>query len=220
MKRKKLLFLLPLAFVVFLTRAQTTAKESVRDFVTKVYIHGLPYEQAKAYGKSAVPELVKMLNEPGLEKYWTNIIVSLGYIGDPAAVKPLVSFMQNSKGEISLARFNAILYVFQALGHISQSGDALSLNTLIDYTNLDSWKTRKLQFGYSRYNAAALSEVLARQAIVGLGISGQPAAMKKLNELRQSKQTRSDWQDNLDEATIVNKRVRTEGAKKVFGQKQ
>jgi len=76
-----------------------------------------------------------------------------------------------------------------------------------------------LSFSYQQYKNEALGEVLARQAIVGLGISGNPEAMKNLNMMKQKSETRKDWQDNLDEAIKLNDRVKKQGAKSVFGKK-
>lgn len=219
MKKVKHISLLALLLAGFFGWSQSPAKEPVREFVTKLYFHGIPYEEARSYGKAAIPELVAVLKDPGLEKYWPNVVITLGFIGDPSAVKPLLNFVQESKGEISLNRFRAILRVFQALGHIAQSGDNTSLNTLLNYTSAAHWKAKNMQFTYNQYSGEAMGEVLARQAIVGLGISGSAKALEKIAELKASKETRKDWQDNLTEAATMNVKVKTMGARKVFGNK-
>lgn len=193
-----------------------TYSKNVREFVTKMYIHGLPYEEAKLYGKPAVPELLKMLKDPSLEPYHANIVSALGYIGDPLASNDLVYYVEASKGEISLDRFNAILLVFQALGHIAQSGDSGAMKTLKDYTSSESWKSKKLNFSFKQYKTSVLSEVLVRQAIVGLGITGKTEAQQKLDELRRSSTTPRDLKDNLNEAMNLNEKIQKLGAKKVF----
>lgn len=198
---------------------QTSQKLDIKSFVTRLYIHGLPYDEAKAYGKQAVPELLLLLKDPSLEEYWPNIVLALGFIGDESATKPLISFMENSRGEISIHKFRAILRVFQSLGHISQSGNKESLNLLKSYTDINTWKTRNLRYAYAQYRDEALSEVLARQAIVGLGISGKAEANQQLKKIRQNKNTRKDWSDNLDEAINLNERVKTQGPQKVFSTK-
>ncbi|HEY0680205.1 MAG TPA: hypothetical protein VGD17_18095 [Chitinophagaceae bacterium] len=217
-KLKLGLLLIPLAFC-FSGSGQTAPQVPVKEFVTKLYIHGLPYDQAKAYGKPAVSELLTLLRDQTLEEYWPNIVLTLGYIGDPSAVKPLMDFMENSSGEVSIHRFRAILRIFQALGHISQTGNKESIMHLNDYTSLNSWKTRELKFKFNQYSQENLSEVLARQAIVGLGISGLPEANEKLKGIKNRKDTRKDWEDNLSEAIQLNERVGRQGAQKVFSVK-
>ncbi len=192
----------------------------IKTFVTRFYIHGVPYDEAKLYGKSAIPQLTQMLKDKTYEQHWPNIVTTLGYIGDPMAVNDLIQFMENSTGEISIYQFRAIIRVFQALGHISQTGDITSLNALKEYTAITSWQKRKLLFKYHQYSNDILGEVLARQAISGLGISGKPDAMKKLNELKLSKDTRADWQDNLQEAIQLNGKVSSQGPHKTFSRSQ
>jgi hypothetical protein len=62
----------------------------VADFVRQVFIHGLPYEDASRYEQSAVPVLLKMLNDPKEEPYWSNIALVLGIVGDENIVDPLI----------------------------------------------------------------------------------------------------------------------------------
>jgi hypothetical protein len=207
-----LLFLLLMSL-----RGITQSKESVREFVSRHYIHGMPYDQAQSYGKQAIPELLAMLQDQSVQQYWPNIVMTLGYIGDASAAGPLIKFMESSYGELSLEKFRTILRVFQALGHMSQSGNPELLKVLREYTSLNSWRVKNLRFSYNQYKGAALSEVLARQAIVGLGISGRVEANARLKELTRARDTRKDWSDNLAEAIMLNDRVNREGAKKVFG---
>lgn len=201
---------------MFTSSLYAQEKTKLYDFVTKQYVHGMPYEEAKAFGGNAVPKLIDMLQNKSLEYYWPNIVTTIGYIGDPSAILPLNNFVQNSIGEISTDRFRAILRVFQALGHIAQTGNAQAIKILKEYTALDSWKSKKIQFKFQQYQNDALSEVLARQAIVGLGISGRTEARQRLIELSQKADTRKDWTDNLQEALTLNEKVSREGAEKVF----
>lgn len=189
----------------------------LKTFVTREYIHGLPYDEAKLYGVTAVPALLLMLNNPDFERFWGNIVAAIGYIGNPSATKPLLEFIQSQEGEISVDRFRAVLSAFQALGHIAQSGDRLALTELANYNNLNSWKEKKLAFSYGIYKREALSEVLSRQAIQGLGISGRPEAYRILSEMSKRKDLRKDWIDNVNDAMSLNEKVKMYGARKLFG---
>lgn len=219
--KTRLLLLTAVLFTCVHIYGQSPGKPSVdvKTFVMRHYYHGLPYDEAKMYSKDAVPVLLEMLKDPSMDHYWQNIIVTIGYIGDPSAVEPLTKFMEQLKGEIPIQRFRAVLGVFRALGHISQTGDQASLKALLEYNSLNSWKEKKLNFSYGPYKQQALSEVLNRQAIQGLGISGRPQALQALKQLKTRKDLRADWIDNVDEAVSTNEKVRVQGAKAVFGQK-
>jgi hypothetical protein len=68
-----------------------SASMDVRDFVRQVFIHGIPYEEARRYDASAVPVLLAMLRDPAQEDFWANVAVVLGMIGDERAVEAGVS---------------------------------------------------------------------------------------------------------------------------------
>jgi len=65
----------------------------VKEFVRRIFIEGVPYEEARKYGPTDVPTLLKMLADPKEEAYRTNIVVTLGIIGDERAVDPLIAFL-------------------------------------------------------------------------------------------------------------------------------
>jgi HEAT repeat protein len=222
MKKAKLLILVLLVQAIPYGMAQpaNTPSPDIRAFVTQTYRHGLPYNQAKDYGRAAIPQLVNMLKDKSLQDYWQNIVLTLGYIGDPAAAKPLIQFLERQQGEVSVQCFRATLSVFYALGHIAQSGNPLALQTLKEYNSLDTWKTKNLNFSYARYKNEVLSEALSRQAIQGLGVSGQPEALEVLRTMKNQKDLRADWQDNVAEAIEINEEIKAKSAQKVFGKGQ
>ena len=60
--------------------------EDLRAFVTKWYVHGTPYAEARAYGPGAIPDLVAMLHDPEMEPHWVKVVYTLGCIGDPLSL--------------------------------------------------------------------------------------------------------------------------------------
>jgi len=207
-----------LAFCLAGTATPAQAQHTVRDvraFVTTLYYEGLPYGEAKSYGPGVLPQLYDMLADDELQPYWANIVGMIGYLGEPSSIQPLLDFVHRQKGEISVNQFRAVLQVLPAIGHISQTGDVDALDTSVRYTERDSWQKESLQFSYGRYHDTALSEVLGRMAILGLGISGTPKAMAYLASM-QSGNLRRGWVDNVAEAIALNQRVSTEGASHVF----
>lgn len=181
------------------------------------YPHGIPYAEARAYGPSAVPELVAMLQDPSMEPHWTKVIWTLGCIGDPAAVSPLMTFLKQQRGEVSVDAFRGVLAVMPALGMIAQSGDREALSIVMAYTNSRQWLPAGLYFGYQRYRGAALGEVLSRTAIQGLAVSGRTEARQLLESMNHSADLRPDWRDNVGEALRIHERINAEGAARVFG---
>ena len=190
-----------------------------RTLVTRWYVHGIPYADAKALGPRAVPELASMLKDPALAEHWTKIVWVLGCIGHSSATAPLVDFLKRQQGEVSADVFRATLAVLPALGHLARRGDPVALRTLTSYARPDASKDLKLGFSYRRYSGAALAEVLGRTAIQGLGISGTPATLAILEAMNRS-ELRVDWQDNVKEAMALNLRVRQMGPAGAFAQEE
>jgi hypothetical protein len=191
-----------------------------KTLVTRPAIHGIPYAEARAYCRQAIPALVVMLHDPSLEDYWDKIIYVLGCIGDPAATGPLMDFLKSQQGEISVQTFRATLAVLPALGHIARGGDRAAFTTITDFTQADQWQKAGLGFSYGRYRGEALGEVLGRTAIQGLGITGTTEALGALYSLGSDPALRPDWHDNVEEAVSLNLRIGRLGADAVFSEVQ
>ncbi len=192
----------------------------VRALVTRWSVHGIPYAEAKAAGVRAIPELVAMLREPGMEEHRTKVVWVLGCIGDSSATGPLIDFLKRLQGEISVGEFRAALAVFPALGHLARGGDAVALETLTNFTRPGAWRDAGLAFSYGRYTGDALGEVLGRMAIQGLGITGTTQAFAVLDSMNQSADLRPDWRDNVEEAMRLNTRVAQMGADRAFAEEE
>src|SRR4051812_14932644 len=91
-----------LAFAVFVINTSGAAPQSIsiNEFVKRVYVHGVPFEEAVQYGSTVTPELIKMLEDPSYAPYWSNVVVTLGMVGDSRAIKPMLKFLQAGTGEI------------------------------------------------------------------------------------------------------------------------
>src|SRR5262245_47398104 len=189
----------------------------VRAFVTQWNVHGIPYREARALGARAVPELVSMLGDPGLEAHWTKVVWVLGCIGDRSATGALIDFLGRQRGEISVDTFRATLAVLPALGHLARAGDAAAFEALTSFTRPEAGKAANLSFSYRRYTGEALREVLGRTAIQGLGIAGTPETLAVLESMN-SKDLRTDWRDNVEEAIALNTRVARLGPARAFAE--
>jgi hypothetical protein len=211
--------LVGLLFLVFtptyFAAAQVPSMD-LRTFVTAQHIHGLPYAEAHAYGPRAVPELVAMLKDPSLEPHWTNIVATLGCIGDASAVQPLMDFMKRQHGTISADVFRAVLSVLTAIGQIAYHGDPAALKIITDFADPGAYKSYGIDFVYGRYHGDALGEILARMDIRALGESGRPEALALLKGMRNDLALRKERRDNVTEAIDINEKMSRLGPEKVF----
>jgi hypothetical protein len=206
------------AFLVFFPIHLAVAQEpptDLRTFVTALHFHGLPYEQAHAYGPGAIPELVAMLEDPSLEPHWTKIVATLGCIEDASAVQPLMDFMRQQQGPVSADVFRAVLSVLPALGQIAYGGDPEALKIITDFAVPEAYKSYGIGFAYGRYHDATLVDVLIPMDIMALGVSGRPEALALLNRMLDDDALRK-WQDNVKESIGDNVKMNSLGPKEVF----
>lgn len=194
-------------------RAQS---KDLRTFVTEWYVHGTPYAEARAYGTTAIPQLVAMLNDPEMEPHWVKVVYTLGCIGDPSAIQPLMGFLGGLHGEISVDAFRGALGVLPAIGSIANGGDDAALRILTDFVQPTAPATYGVDFSYGRYRGDALTEVLGRMSIMGLGFSGRPESLDLLNRMFDDHSLRADWMDNVSEAININSRISTLGPTRVY----
>jgi hypothetical protein len=188
----------------------------VRTFVTRWYPRGIQYSDAKAFGPQAVPELVAMLKDAGMEEHQTKIVWVLGCIGDPSATSALMEFLTSQKGEVSTETFRATLAVFPSLGHLARGGDGKAFDALSRFARPGGSEPSSMAFSYRRYKGAVLGDLLGRTAVQGLGIAGTAQAQAVLDGLAQSSDLPADWRDNIDEALKLNARVVELGADRAF----
>ncbi|HEX2059263.1 MAG TPA: HEAT repeat domain-containing protein [Thermoanaerobaculia bacterium] len=200
--------------------AGKTERMSVEDFVRQRHAHGVPYEEAKAYGPDAVPTLIGMLQNPANEEHLPNIVATLGAIGDPRATEALIEFVEKTEGEVSIHRFDALLAVSAALGQIAGERPAAAksenaaLAYLLDHSSPSRWGAEQLRWSYGRYRGERLHDLLTEVATNGLGISGSDEAYVRLQAMRdkpESARVRMLLQDEITEALATNRAVRSRG---------
>ena len=191
---------------------QSASAGDVQSFVRQVFIHGVPYEEARRFGREAVPVLLAMLQDPSEQAHWANIVVVLGMIGDPSAVEPMITFIQSAGGEQDRARSSAVM----SLGYIvNSSGDARALNYLIEGATPSTWAQRSVRgLAPSQANDAARNNQLSKYAILGLAVSGRPEAADALRQLQSGPRVQGlapGADDLVDSAIIENQRIQSDG---------
>lgn len=209
------------ALVLGMGQIQLQKKLGVREFVSRQYVHGMPYEEAKAYGAQALPELVTLLNDQQFEEYRPNIISLMGRIGDSKAINPLMGYLLAQKGEVKYPTFISILATFQALGFIAQTSDK-ALQILSSWSDPAYVQKSGFSASYRNYKDLEMAVLLSRMAIQGLGVSGRTEALSLLQYGPIAKQGR--FKDRLDSdvksAITLNRRIQTQGVAKTFGKEQ
>ena len=146
----------------------------IKDFATKLYVMGVPMDEAIQYQASDVPVLLRLLKDPSQVAYHGTILQTLGFIGDPQAVPHIISYIQDGKGEITAEQYRGKSDALLSLGFLineSSNHDALAyLTKSIDHR---VWSKRKLLWTTAYFaNPIARDMQLSRQAAIGLALSG------------------------------------------------
>jgi HEAT repeat protein len=172
------------------TQADTAAPRAVQEFVAQTFAHGIPFDQARALGPAAVPVLTKLLQEAqkagsAEEPTLANIAVTLGILGDPSSVDPLIDLIQSGNGRLGRQSYAARTSALMALGYlVNASGDSRALKYLQDSANPAAWGPRKLGWESPfAQSAAERDQQLAEIAVLGLALTGKPEALTILQQM-------------------------------------
>ena len=176
----------------------------VGEFVRQTFIHGVPYDQASHYGPNVVPTLLQMLKDPKEEKHWSNIVVTLGIIGDTRVRQPLINFIDSDfQGTLSRSQYTAKTSAIMALGYfVNKTGDNEALSYLVNCTRPTFWDGMQLQWT-SPYHAQSRDRdiQLSTVAILGLALCGRSEASEALRTLRSrlaTTETDREFQKQVD----------------------
>jgi len=167
-----------------------TDRTAIQEFVHRVYIEGVPYEEVTRLSPEvAVPLLVGMLDNPQEEEYWANIVVILGMLGDDRAVAPIFDFIKRGESRPQLSRSQCVAKTsaVMSLGYIvNRTANPEALAYLKEGVYPETWEARNLLWASSFFRSQAeQNNQLAIMAVLGLGVSGKPQAATVLQMLRQ-----------------------------------
>jgi hypothetical protein len=200
---------------------EVAISRAVRSFVHQRYIEGVPYLKARALGAQAIPILQGLLADPLEEEFWPTIVMTMGFIGDEAAVDALIDFLENRfEREVSIDQFRALLVVNSALGHIAGEGSARALDYLAESCYVGTWQEKNLRWSYGTYSGERLAVLLAKIGVNGLSFSGTERAHQIMSDLQlrpEAAKYASALEPNIEEGLVRLERIRTEGRDRVFG---
>ena len=178
-------------------------------FVQELHFHGIPYDGARQFGPEAVPILVELLADPAHELYATNIVVTLGFIGHPTARPPLLDYLTQTRGEVSLNQYRALLSVPYGLAQLAHHGDVAALAFLLDASDPGYWTSQRLPW---TFEGQTHETGLYQQTLLALGVSGLPQAQARLVEIAgQGGLSTQEADETLRQALELNQRVQQEG---------
>lgn len=160
---------------------------SVEEFVHQIYFEGTPYSEAAKYGPENVSTLLAMLKDPNEKPYWSNIVVTLGAIGDDRAVDPLIGFLEQKGDSLTREEFLAQSSVLMSLGYlINKSKNEKALSYLKAHIRPKEWEDSNLARAPGfQASTDQLTQQLSTLAIIGLALSGHPSARDTLNSLNE-----------------------------------
>ncbi|UVW27404.1 hypothetical protein [Massilia sp. H6] len=202
------------------------APADVRDFVTRHWIEGIPYELASQYTENDARLLLQWLvDEPERhDEFLPEIVTTLCFIASPAAVEPLLDFVRSARA--GRAAFNARHAVLIHLGDlVNRSGSqaALDFLTLVATGSETAIALAKAQVA----NAAAAAELAARgvdqlaaelavSATFGLALAATPAAQQTIDALRDAPDAVDAVRQAAAEAAKLCRTVRAQGQKAYY----
>lgn len=158
----------------------------IEEFVSRMWIHGVPYSEARKYGDDALPFLLNNLNDRRNDHSWANTVMVLGMIGNADVSRSLLDFLfRRSDVPLSRQEYFAKLSVPLALGYMAnRTEDQASFKTLMSGVSPRFWE--KIDWAEKTIDEREeRNRALARKSIVGLALTGRPAAVKRLNDLEQ-----------------------------------
>lgn len=198
--------------------------KDVREFVSRHWIQGIPYEAASQYTEADAKLLVEWLvNEPEQhEEFLPEIVTTLCFIGSEVAVGPLIDFVQGARA--SRAVFNAKNAALIHLGDlINKSGSQAALHFVSKLATDMEWaKTLAIPrtsvaaaeaavAGVEATSLEVLAAELAVSATFGLALSGTAEAEQTLARLKDASDTFTSVNKAAVEAVELARTVRAQG---------
>jgi hypothetical protein len=187
-------------------------------FVHQGFVHGVQYSEASKYGTDDdVDILACMLRDKQEEFYHRNIVVVLGFSRNPRATQHLISFIESGNGVLTRNGYAARSAALMSLGYLA-TVDPRAMSYLKASAEPEKWTSRDIKWSAptqpdTEEGSAERNDDLARHAILGLGLSGDPSAAKFLSQLskKEALQMRTDFRTVIAQALQTNDEVQRRG---------
>jgi hypothetical protein len=187
-------------------------------FVHQGFVHGIQYSDASKYRTDDdVDFLACLLRDKHEEFYYRNIVVVLGIGRNARATEVLISFIGSGNGVLNRNSYAAKSTALMSLGYLA-SVDPRAMAYLKASAEPETWTQRDINWTApgppnKEEALAQRNEDLARNAILGLGLSGDPGAAAFLSHLlkKEELQTKTDFRDVIAQALQTNDEVQKVG---------
>jgi hypothetical protein len=156
-------------------------EQKVERLVMKAYSHGMPYEEIKALGPSALPSLRKSLHDPTLSEYRANVCSAIGFIGAPEGFPILREFVWSHSGEQSEQTCTAVLVAQSSIGLIAKESEAA-----LHYLQRGAFPAYWDSLPWACADDPSFDQDLSAMSIIGLTYTEQPAARALLVSMSKS----------------------------------
>lgn len=160
----------------------------IKEFVVQPFIHGMPYDEVVKYdAATTVPILIELLKDPNYKAARSQIATTLGILGDPRAIEPLIELAETGEGELSRTEYNAKTSALAALGLIiNREMNSRAFNYLKGAAVRSPLTINKIKWNSPFADSVDRRNVeIARSAILALGLSGQKKAKSFLVSLQK-----------------------------------
>jgi len=189
----------------------------VEQFVQQAFPHGVPIIEARKYGLADSARLLGLLKLQDNLEVHSNILETIGHIGDPVATRRVIDYIHRGQGEISAAAFRAKSNAFLCLGYmVNKTGNPVALNYLVNSLELETWQARKLQWRVAFLPDDVSRDLqLIRQAAIGLTLSGHPQAASAMKQRLSPSNDDNDFaaasSDMLQQMLRANQAISSQG---------
>lgn len=182
----------------------------IEDFVRRRFYEGVPYKLVQRYDQDSVPVLLDMLDDPAESQAWSNIVVTIGMLGDDRAVAPLIEFIERDLASMDRSQYRAKTSAIMALGYIiNKSGNEDALSYLSESLSPETWSSRRVD-GIAPYQSDVeeRNRDFSKAAVLGLALAATPDARAALSSLKSLGRSPGDRQFRDTNAELIESAVR------------
>jgi hypothetical protein len=176
-------------------RSIAATKDQITFFVTQFYPDGLPISGARELRgvQGATNKLLGLLANPNYVRYRSNLVLTLGVVGDESAVSALIDYLERREGDRPLSRddYAGKTDVLTGLAYlVNQSSDPQARKEGLEYLKKGVepgfWLNGRIKWSsnFDRSNRER-NLYLTRLSIHALGLSGHPEALEHLKGLQK-----------------------------------
>lgn len=159
-----------------------TLRQRTRNLALVGYIHGMPFDQARALGSEAIPYLREILEDSSSERFWGNAVTAVGDIGSKKSLGVLTHFIWHRfRGPVSDDALRSLLAAQGAIGRIPPDVDPAVEEYLWKGADPTYWSA--LPWWYDRDRGPSINVLLSRLSIDGLGWMGTKRSAERLEAL-------------------------------------